>query len=273
MSIIVGCSSDTEEDLRGEEKINKEAKIFYQNNLKSIIDTKCISCHEYHQIGSSRYDSYEKIKPVIHEILDRIETKSINMMPPADAKQLTMEEKLVFRQFLETLTSIADEDTDNKIQIKWTAYKYPDFDNRVSVSGNFDEISYTFNENYGDVPIDIIKDAEVIIKTETVNVGNNEERSKNIRHFFSFFTPTISGKVKKYNTESAYINFEMNGIEQEVIFAITINDSELLLKGVIPDMSFFNWQNAYDELNKICGEQHQNKLWNDIAIEVVIRLD
>ncbi len=272
LSIMIGCSNDSEEDLKINEEPNKEAELFYQNNLKPIIESKCISCHTYHKVGASRYDSYQKTKPAIHEMLKRIEAKTINMMPPEEVTQLTIEEKQVFQRFLDKL-NLEEEEVDRKINVQWTAFKYPDFNSRVSVSGNFDEMDYVFNEDYGEKPVDILKNAEVTIKAESVNVENNEERSKNIRYFFSFFTTIIKGKITKYDIEKAHVNFEMNGIIKEVIFDISINDSELFLNGVIPDMNLFNWEKAYSKLNEVCGEYHQNKLWNDIAIEIKIRLD
>ncbi len=270
---IVGCTSDSSESLYPTN--DSAAKLLYDTSLKTVIDSKCISCHVYHLEGTNKYDSYEKTKSSLSQMLARINTNENTAMPPAGSPQLTEEEKQLFQQFRDILDSKrAQEIPDSvasRITVNWTAYKYPDFSARAPVSGAFDEITYNLNENFEN-PEDLLKDAIVTINTKSVNLGS-DQRNQNVGAFFSFFTSEIKGKVDEYTATSAQITFTMNGIEQQHEFVLALEEGKIVLTGAIPDMNFFNWQNGYDRLNAVCGELHQQKVWEDIEVVIEILLE
>jgi len=264
---LIGCTSDSAENLYPTN--DAEAKVYYNNTLKTIIDTKCISCHNYHLEGTNRYDSYEKTKSSIGQMLERINVASNISMPPDGSPQLTAEEKQNFQEFFEILTSGVE--MEEQIKLTWTAYKFQSFEDRSGVNGTFDEITFTFNEDY-DLPIDMLKDAEVSINTSSVNIDGPEgTKSFNLRTgFFAFFSPGITGTVISYTNEEAVINFDMNGKNQNITFTISMEDEKLTLNGEIADMNFFDWGTAYEELDKLCGEAHENKVWPDVTLQLEI---
>lgn len=265
--IVTGCTEDSAEGLYPTN--DAEASAFYESNLKPVIEEKCISCHVFHLEGTNRYDTFEKTKSSIAQMLARINSNTNIIMPPADSAQLTEEEKETFEEFLNILTS--NDVDDSKIDVVWTAYKYFVFEDRGPVSGNFDTIEYTFNETPVN-PEDILKDAEILIDATSVNVGDDAEKTSNVKMFFSFFTSEIVGKVTSYTDSEATIEFTMNGVSIEVTLEVVLETDQLTLKGSIPDMSLFNWQEGYDALNSVCGEYHENKVWPDIDIEAKIKL-
>ncbi|NQY28545.1 MAG: YceI family protein [Flavobacteriaceae bacterium] len=263
--LFINCTSESTEELYV--RNDSAAKIEYNSRLKTIIGNKCISCHDYHLEGTNRYDTFEKTKSAISEMMARIYSTSNTTMPPEDSSELTFEEKLVFEDFYNALNNVETE----AFAVTWTAYKYPDFNNRTPVSGTFDDIDYQLNDNYSN-PIDILENATVTVNTSSVNVGGNEEKTQNTAYFFSFFSSDIVGVVNSYTEQNALISFTMNGLEQEVEFDVTIEAGKLILNGSVPDMNFFNWQNAYDELATVCGEYHQQKVWEDITVKIEIKL-
>ncbi|PHS07559.1 MAG: hypothetical protein COA88_08530 [Kordia sp.] len=263
--LINSCTSESAEELYVSN--DATAKIVYNSKLKTIINNKCISCHDYHLEGTNRYNTYEKTKSAISEMMARIYSTSNTIMPPADASILTPEEKLVFEDFYNALNNIETE----KFVVTWTAYKFPDFNNRASVSGTFGGIDYILNNEYSN-PIDILENATVTINTTSVNVGGNDEKTQNTAYFFSLFTPEIVGIVNSYTVQKALITFSMNGIEQQVEFDITLEENKLILNGSVPDMNLFNWQSAYDGFATVCGEYHQQKVWEDITVKIEISL-
>lgn len=266
--VIIGCTEDSAEKLYPTNDI--EASAFYESNLKPIIQEKCISCHVYHLEGANRYDTYEKTKSSISQMIERINSNSNIVMPPADSAQLTDEEKQIFDEFINILNSNDNETA--RVDVAWTAYKYIDFDSRGPVSGNFDSIDYTLNITDIENPEDILRDAEILIDASSVNVGDEPQRTGNVKLFFSVFTSEISGKIIEYTDTKAIISFTMNGVSiDNISFDIVLEEDQLMLIGSIPDMNLFNWKDGYDALESVCGDFHENKVWQDIDIKAVIK--
>ncbi|KAA5825719.1 YceI family protein [Algibacter amylolyticus] len=266
LCLFTSCTSNHADELYPSN--DAEAKVYYETTLKSVIDNKCISCHLYHTEGANRYDSYEKSKSNISQMLERINATTNIVMPPADQEQLTEDEKNSFKTFLDILQSETPQG--NPIKVTWTAYKYPDFDNRAGVSGTFNTvISYNLNSTAENL-IDLLNGANVVIDASSVNVGNEPERTQNVASFFNAFTAQISGTVDSYNNENAWVTFNMNGISQQVVLNVSLETNKIILDGTIPDLNVFNWENAYNVFNAICGEYHENKLWEDVKISIEI---
>ncbi|KAA1243541.1 hypothetical protein [Aquimarina sp. RZ0] len=266
----ISCISESADNLFPTNDV--EANIVYETELKSVIESKCISCHSYHLEGSNRYDTFDKTKSSIGQMLERINAVSNIVMPPDESPQLTEGEKLIFQEFFDVLNN-GSEPVVLPFKLTWTAYKYAIFEERGGVSGTFEDIQYVLNQEYEE-PIDILKDAEIRINTASVNIDGLEGvRTMNVgTQFFPFFTSQIKGKVSSYTQDIAVISFEMNGIEQEVIFDVIIEEDILKLTGTIDDMSFFEWDEAYNQLETVCGEFHENMVWPDIDLEAEILL-
>ncbi len=270
--LLTGCVSENAEELFPTNDV--AATAIYDSSLKSIIENKCINCHVYHLEGTNRYDTYEKTKSSIGQMLERINATSNISMPPDESPQLTEEEKLVFLDFFNVLNSDDDSEDDDEIKLTFTAYKYPIFEERVGVSGTFRNIQYQLNEDYTE-PIHMLQDATVNIETSLIDLDGPEGlRTMNIKnHFFAFFSPSITGQVISYNETEAIISFTMNNNTHDVNFNVSIEDDKLVLKGTIDDLNLFNWTDAYDELEVVCGELHENKVWPDLDLEVVFPID
>ena len=266
----IGCVSESSDKLFPSN--DAEARVVFDEQLSTILNAKCLSCHNFHSEGSSRYDSFDKTKSAISNIIKRINATDNAIMPPLGEAVLTTAEKQVFENFLSILNSEPDVNVEaSKCAIFWTAYKYEDFDTRVGVSGTFDEVFYNLNNN-AEKTIDLLANANIIINTASVNIDDKEGvRTTNVKSaFFAFLEPTITGKVIEYNEKEAVVALSLNGINKQMVFDVTEKDDHLLLKGKIEDLGFFKWDQAFDELNKVCGEFHENKLWPDIDINVRI---
>ncbi len=268
---VTGCISENAEELFPTN--DAEATLIYENSLKSIIENKCINCHNFHLEGSNRYDNFEKTKSSISQMLERINSNSNISMPPDESPQLSEDEKLVFQEFLAVLNSDGGEPPieEEKIILTFTAYKYPIFEERGGVSGTFRNIQYQFNQDYTE-PLDMLKDADVRIITNSVDIDGEEGlRTMNVgKHFFAFFSPIIEGRVVSYNDTEAIISFTMNDNTQNVNLDVSIENNKLMLSGTIEDMNLFNWEDSYKELETVCGEFHMNKVWPDIDIKLEI---
>jgi len=275
--IFASCANDSIDmyvDLN-----NSKSNLFYEENLKKILNEKCASCHNGQNVELKSYDAYESFMFSIDKIMARINVDSDLKMPPTGLPSLEEDEKMLFHKFHETLT-IENADLEIAVAekpdlvIKWTAYKHIDFDERVAVSGSFDNIAVERNE-YNENVLDILADAKVTIFTGSVNIDGQEGmRSRNVKnHFFSYFAPAAIAKVISYDEKKAYINLAMNNFEQKIAFDITVEDTYLILNGSITDMNDYGWLAAYNQLELFCGKYHENKVWPDIDIEVRINLE
>ena len=265
-----------------EEKFFSEseaAREYYFTNVLPILEQKCFSCHNYHNSSNTKYDTYAKASAVAEDMASRTSSGNPNtVMPPPSAEPLTQEEKQVFQQFYQLVKGdqliAGDENADYAVSVSWTAYKFPDSLNRVGVSGTFDKIFVTSEHKDATNIYEFITDAEIMIKTNSVNIGDDSLKSYNVRnHFFSYFAPVIYGRVMEVDVQSkkAAVKFTMNGISQHVLFDINEVNEDFVFTGRIKDIGYFNAQAALDALQKVCGEHHQNKVWSDIYLKAEIK--
>jgi len=281
--LIVSCRSETADVLF---PANEQAVELYNNQISTILESKCISCHQGYHSGS--YGDYNATVASLSQIIERINANDNTIMPPSGEVALTAEELELFDQFLEYVNSDGGGSVDNEVEeeeeevafaMSWTAYKYPDrfSANRegAGVGGTFNEIEYSFNTNYSDI-IDILDGATVNINTSSVNVADNEPlRTGNVGLFFAAFTPDIVGTVTSYTETEVDIEFEMNGISEEVTFEVEVDEEEglITLSGSIETLEAFNWQAGYDAIQEVCGELHEGTLWPDVSLEAVINVN
>ncbi|GAB4255812.1 MAG: YceI family protein [Vicingaceae bacterium] len=160
-------------------------------------------------------------------------------------------------------------------KLEWTAYKTTA---KVGVGGTFNEIKVIGGEKSSKVT-DVLKSIKFTIPTNSTNTTNADRDKKIIEHFFGVMqgTDLIIGQVANVEGDDKsglckiYIN--MNGIEQEVPFAYTVDDNvHVVLDGEI-DMNNWNGQAAIDSLNTLCydlhkGEDGESKLWPNVTIKI-----
>jgi hypothetical protein len=272
VTLFQSCTKENIEDKFLSESV--ATREYYLTNVLPLLNSKCFSCHTYHNSSANRYDTYTKASAVAEEMASRTSSTHANtVMPPLPAQPLSKEEKQVFEQFYQ-LVKGGGESGHYALSISWTAYKFPDSLNRVGVSGSFDNIVINYkNKNASDI-YEFLTDAEIMINTNSVNIGNDSVKSYNVRnHFFSYFTPVIYGKVINLNAASkkAEVKFTMNGISQQVMFDMVEMDGNLVFSGSINNIRYFNAQSALDALQEVCGEFHQNKVWQDISLKAEIK--
>ena len=276
-----GCvEENVEEKFLNESVVAKE---YYFTNVLPVLNSKCFSCHTYHTSSGTRYDTYAKAAAVAEEMARRTSSNNPAIaMPPPSAEPLTEEEKQAIQQFLqlvkgsdENAIDTAGEDSqDYGISVSWTAYKFPDFQSRVGVTGTFDELFITYKKKEAADIYEFLTEAEIMIPTNSTNVGNDPLKSANvINHFFSYFTPVIHGQVIGIDAPSkkAIVKFTINGLSQEVIFDMEEIEEDLVFTGKIEDIGYFNTKTALDALQRVCGEYHQDKVWPDISLRAEIK--
>lgn len=54
-----------------------------------------------------------------------------------------------------------------------------------------------------------------------------------------------------------------------MVFLNKFESNKIILNGKTPDLNVFNWENAYNVFNTICGEYHEKKLWKDVKISIL----
>lgn len=247
-------------------------KQYFSNKVYPILNSKCFSCHNYHNSAASRYDTYTKAAAVAQEMASRIHASDGNMMPPLSSAPLTEGEKDVLNTFFKLVQG--DQTKDYQVSISWTAYKFPDFATRAGVTGTFGDIYIKYNSQS---PADIwehLKNAEIIINSNSVNVNNDSTKNWNLKnYFFSFFTPVIYGKVLDVNPadKKVIVKITMHGISKNIPFAITEEGENLTFAGSISNLNDFNAQSAFKALQNACGIYHDNKVWPDISLEAEIK--
>ena len=281
VTLLQSCKEENVEDLFLSEQV--AAKSYYLTNVLPILDSKCFSCHTYHASSGTRYDTYAKAAAVAEEMASRTSSAHPNtIMPPPSANFLTEEEKRGFQQFFQLVkgsggsskATAGDDSQDFGVAISWTAYKFPDFTSRVGVSGTFDKTYITYKEKEAADIYEFLTEAEILIPTNSANVGNDSLKSSNVKnHFFSYFTPVIHGRVMAIDSSSkkARVKFTMNGLSQEVTFEMEEVKEDLVFSGLIQDIGYFNSQAALDALQRVCGEYHQDKVWPDISLRAEIK--
>lgn len=247
---------------------------YYEENLRAILTHKCFSCHNYHSSPASKYDTYAKAAGAAEEMVRRISAVNPGeVMPVPSANRLTENEKQVFYRFLEMVNG-GKQPATYKVALLWTAFKFPGLSDRVGVSGTFDEIFISYKNSTADNIYDYLKDAEILINTSSVNIGNDSLKSANLRnHFFRYFTPAIYGKVLDADPSQgiARVELTMNGISKQINFSMKENKEDLIFIGSIDDIHTFQAGLALNALQAICGVYHRDKVWPDISLRVEIK--
>jgi len=263
---IVSCLTENAEDkfiANGQ----FEQKKFFDDHVLTILESKCNSCHDYHNSPSSEYRSFEKTSGNINNILKRVnDANPINIMPPTDASPLSISEV----QSLVEFKNLLDEGfTDLRVTLNWTAFKFPGFNTRAAVYGSFNEISWIASP--GTTIYDKLKNSELNIFTNSVNVGGSTVKSETLRdHFFRHLQPVIHCSIHTLDQEIAVAKVIINGIEQQLILNISMEDNTLRLHGVLEDLGYFDTDIAFDNLELVCGDLHQNTVWPDVEVELII---
>lgn len=166
----------------------------------------------------------------------------------------------------------ANTQTTSIIQIGWTAYKYPEFTERVGVSGTF-ENHEVFFLNESENILDKLTYAEISIPTNSVKVGNDTTRTDNVYNFFfKYFTTNIKGRINSINETEAIIAITINGTTQHIPFSVSLDKDKynIILTGRIEDINPFGAAIAFYKLNDACGAVHNDFVWPDVDIEILV---
>lgn len=164
---------------------------------------------------------------------------------------------------------------ESDIVVSWTAYKFPGQKERVPVSGTFTNISVGGQIDKSDhcgQDISCLAGAEISINALSALIPSNFEATQNlINFFFKHFADDITGRVLSIDNSAADIEIVINEIPQTHKFAVRRLEDDLLLKGRIEDIRlFFVDGDPLMILNDHCGSYHQDKVWEDVDLEVVI---
>ncbi|MEM7514548.1 MAG: hypothetical protein AAF388_26705, partial [Bacteroidota bacterium] len=253
--LLSGCTY--EQEIRTPSLINEApAREFYESSLQSIVSAKCLNCHTHHTSGESKFDNFEKLSRNLPEIMERIEARGFEAMPPVEEIQLTQDEKKLFEDFKtfleaqeETSPISTEPEETPDILVNWTAYKFPF--NRAGVTGKFDSLEVISIGSYQEEePLAFLEDGAFRIPTKTAAIGDDSLKTSNIRnYFFRHMAPTIEGEVVRIQNDTVLVNIELNLISQEIPFHIAAHtEDKLTLAGKIEDMAYFNWVDAFNNL-------------------------
>lgn len=165
-----------------------------------------------------------------------------------------------------------DSTTEATIEIGWIAYKYPVFEERVGVSGTFNDYEIGFINKSEDI-IEKLTYAEISIPTSSVMVGDHETRTSNVyNYFFKYFTTRIRGRINSIDETEAMVAITINGITQNIPFSVSIDKAKcnIVFNGSIENINPFGAEIAFNRLNEVCGEFHNDFVWSDIDIEILV---
>tara|TARA_B110000211_G_C14054485_1_gene542694 strand:- start:99 stop:956 length:858 start_codon:yes stop_codon:yes gene_type:complete len=265
--LLISCDKSSA-DVKFADNSNAEASEFFRTTVLPILESKCNSCHNYHNSTSTAYKTYNKTVGALDDIISR--THSIVgsvVMPPLNEPSLTSTE---LESFLELKDMLKTDTKDLEVDLKWTAYKFPGLSTRAGVSGSFSNYNWNL-KNTSDSVLTILKGAELSIFTNSVNVGGDSLKNSNLsNHFFAYMSSVIYCEVISIDSTQALISIEMNHIKNDVLFDVTFSNNELSIDGVLNDLNFYDSSSAQLELDKVCGVAHQGILWPDVALHLTI---
>lgn len=154
--------------------------------------------------------------------------------------------------------------------LTWTAFK---LSNRTGVSGTFDEINVSGNQESDDM-FAVLTGASFDIPVSSLN-SQDEIRDPKIKN--SFFgvmdeTNNITGSIVKMNGKSGTIEITMNGKTVSYDGEVKVEGEELKWMTEI-NIQDFDGSEAMDSLGVVCAEKHtgedgMNVLWNEVEIAV-----
>jgi len=158
------------------------------------------------------------------------------------------------------------------ITIGWTAFKFPIFEERLGVSGVFEDFEYNII-NRSDNIIEKLDGASLTIHTNSVNIGGSSEKTNNVaNHFFANFTPLIECKVNAIDDQGAHITVTMNTISKEILLKVTFDEEQriLTLSGTLENLNEFKAETALSKLDEVCGAYHQGFVWPDVDLKITL---
>lgn len=265
-SLIRCTSKKTEIDYN-----NTAAKEYFTTTLLPILESKCNSCHIYHNTSLTQYASFEAVAESIDVIINRTNSDQVGFkMPPSNSDVLTDAEKAALMEFFDLLNQ--NEIDEAVVSIKWEAFKYPLFSERKGVVGRFETYEVTLQNNATDI-FEKLQDAEIKILTNSVKIGDSAEKTSNVLHyFFHHLRSIVHGTIKTIDEDTAVVSIEMNGVTQDISFAVTLDEmnNRIIFLGEIDDLYDFDLATAFEKLDEQCGGHHDGKVWPDVNLKIVI---
>ncbi len=157
------------------------------------------------------------------------------------------------------------------VSIKWTAYKFTD---KLGVSGTFDRFYLNLKVRSGGIEA-LLKGAEMVIHTNSVNSGDAIRDPKLRNSFFKIFnTDEIKGELLDAENGKGALELKMNDQVNATEYSYSLTNDTLFINAHV-DLTQWNGKAALDTLNNECYELHTgadgvSKLWPDV--DVVLKL-
>ncbi len=163
-------------------------------------------------------------------------------------------------------------------KLKFAAFKFTE---KARVEGQFDSFSVVGNPSSSKLA-ELARKIRFRIKIDSINTGNPERDGKIKKYFFGEMknTKELSGYFRNVEISNqhgkAELILKMNQRERSIPIGLTINDTEIQLKGVL-DVLDWNAQKSLEALNKECNALHTgndgvSKLWSEVEISLVTQL-
>ncbi len=106
-TLFIACSNDDNEDINPENPIEdtelKAAEAYFDNTLKSVINTNCTSCHtSYHSTGSSNYSVFTNARSKASSMYSQVDAGTM----PKGGDKLSDDDINKFKTFKELVDAI-----------------------------------------------------------------------------------------------------------------------------------------------------------------------
>lgn len=158
--------------------------------------------------------------------------------------------------------------------IGWVAYKTT---SKVPVKGSF--TAFNINETTkGTNPKEILDGLKFSIPVGSLHTNDTIRDGKLLKFFFGSLenTAEITGILHMNDDQSGSAEISMNGISQTIPVTYLVNNQTINIESTL-DLKNWKAQAAIEALNVVCldlhkGEDGISKTWDDVKIEVVIKL-
>ncbi len=157
------------------------------------------------------------------------------------------------------------------VGVGWTAFKTP---MKKGVNGTFRSVDYRGAEKAKTLT-ELLKGAQVTIKTDNVDSGNAGRDAKLVQFFFNQMAGgALKARILDMDETEKVVLIEvlMNGKTMNVPMAYTYEKGLFSAKGVI-DLGDFGALGALASINRACYDLHAGKTWQDVNIGFALKVE
>lgn len=154
------------------------------------------------------------------------------------------------------------------VTLTWTAFKTP---SKVGVPGQFKDLG--LKPSYqGENIKKILKGLSFAIDTNSTDTELKERDQKIVNFFFKKMTKEkITGSISKIKNDELIVNLNMNDHTLDIPMSYKLEGDEFIASGVM-DVFDFNLHESLKGINKACEALHLGKTWNDVELELKIKV-